>query len=543
MPLSGSNNENFTKLWDWATQFTGGVSAINRSDHDLFDNDVATAIDEIAGRINAVEQNTGLGDASESAKGVAEFATAAEFRTGTDATRTLRPSVFATNNLPTYNHRAAADPDADDDGAGTGGNGVFLPGALWTNTSSNAVFVCVSNATGAADWDQINGSGGLADVVSDLTPQLGGQLDVNGQAIGDGTLELITFTEDASAVNHLNVENEATGSGPTLSSTGDDTNVDLNLSTKGTGAINLNASAAFSGNASFGSGAVLDFNSSDVTLTHSAGALSLAGTLLIDGDVQHVGDTDTKLAFGTDTIGLETGGSSRLDISNSGVRLGGANARVTTVLDQDDMSSDSATALSTQQAIKAYVDRLGLTTTGNGAALVGVEDSGGNFTGNNVEAVLAELADGAGLSVTETTPITAGSGTSHVIAGSLDGSAINVIQVRIESTQAFNASANIQLRIGDSGGIESTGYVGQTTTGFLFGGHSDGDLYSGILTLVRVNSSGSDWVCSGSLANVSDGNTVAVGGFKSLSGELTQVSINSTAGNFSGTNSLSLMYY
>ena len=38
------------------------------------------------------------------------------------------------------------------------------------------------------------------------------------------------------------------------------------------------------------------------------------------------------------------------------MRLGAANARVTTVLDEDDLTSDSDTALATQQSIKAYVD-------------------------------------------------------------------------------------------------------------------------------------------------------------------------------------------
>ena len=83
------------------------------------------------------------------------------------------------------------------------------------------------------------GGGGIANVVDDTTPQLGGQLDVNGNAIGDGTNELLTFTEDASAVNHVNIENEATGSGPIISAAGDDTNIDLNLAAKGTGDITL----------------------------------------------------------------------------------------------------------------------------------------------------------------------------------------------------------------------------------------------------------------------------------------------------------------
>jgi len=39
-----------------------------------------------------------------------------------------------------------------------------------------------------------------------------------------------------------------------------------------------------------------------------------------------------------------------------GLQLGNANSRVTTILDEDNMASDSDTALATQQSIKAYVD-------------------------------------------------------------------------------------------------------------------------------------------------------------------------------------------
>ena len=69
-------------------------------------------------------------------------------------------------------------------------------------------------------------------VVDDTTPQLGGQLDVKVTAIGDGSLELLKFSETASAVNEVTVTNAATGNGPTLSATGDDTNVDLNVDPK-----------------------------------------------------------------------------------------------------------------------------------------------------------------------------------------------------------------------------------------------------------------------------------------------------------------------
>lgn len=80
-------------------------------------------------------------------------------------------------------------------------------------------------------------SSGSFSVVQDTTPQLGGMLDVNGQALGDGTLELLKFSETGSAVNEFTIANAATGNGPTLSATGDDTNIDVNITPKGSGKI------------------------------------------------------------------------------------------------------------------------------------------------------------------------------------------------------------------------------------------------------------------------------------------------------------------
>jgi hypothetical protein len=77
------------------------------------------------------------------------------------------------------------------------------------------------------------------DLINDTTPQLGGQLDVNGFALGDGTLELLKFIETASAVNELTITNSATANAPELSSTGDDTNVDIKITPKGSGNVVL----------------------------------------------------------------------------------------------------------------------------------------------------------------------------------------------------------------------------------------------------------------------------------------------------------------
>ena len=64
-------------------------------------------------------------------------------------------------------------------------------------------------------------------------------LDVNGNALGDGSLELLKFSETASAVNEFTIANAATGNAPKLSATGGDTNVGIEIETKGTGEITL----------------------------------------------------------------------------------------------------------------------------------------------------------------------------------------------------------------------------------------------------------------------------------------------------------------
>ena len=91
-------------------------------------------------------------------------------------------------------------------------------------------------------------SGAIGNVSEDSTPQLGGNLDTNSHNIliddahfiGDenGNEQLI-FQTTTSAVNQLDITNAATGNPPQVSATGDDSNIDLNLLSKGTGHITI----------------------------------------------------------------------------------------------------------------------------------------------------------------------------------------------------------------------------------------------------------------------------------------------------------------
>ena len=87
-----------------------------------------------------------------------------------------------------------------------------------------------------------------ADVVDDTSPQLGGNLDTNSFMIDfddahglrdeNGNEQLI-FETTGSAVNHIDVTNAATGSGPQIGAVGDDSNINLKLRPKGTGEIEV----------------------------------------------------------------------------------------------------------------------------------------------------------------------------------------------------------------------------------------------------------------------------------------------------------------
>ncbi|MEK9769271.1 MAG: hypothetical protein VW683_10160, partial [Betaproteobacteria bacterium] len=208
-----------------------------------------------------------------------------------------------------------------------GTNEFVIPAILSSGLSTTDNDVIAYNAANNRfEMEAQSGSGGgISNVVEDGTPQLGGQLDVNGNAIGDGTLELLTFTEDASAVNHVNIENEATGSGPIISAAGDDTNIDLNLSAKGTGNISL-GNITFDADQTIGSGQ----DNYVLTYDHSAGTISLEAASGGGGGISNVVE-DTTPQLGGD---LDVNGNSIVSVSNGDIVLAPDGTGVVQVNDQ-----------------------------------------------------------------------------------------------------------------------------------------------------------------------------------------------------------------
>tara|TARA_A100001515_G_scaffold143903_2_gene146383 strand:- start:332 stop:2464 length:2133 start_codon:yes stop_codon:yes gene_type:complete len=102
----------------------------------------------------------------------------------------------------------------------------------------------------------ISSAGGLTDVVADTSPQLGGNLDTNSHNIliddahfiaDENSNEQIIFQTTASAVNQFDITNAATGNAPSISATGDDTNISMSLLPKGSGVVLLDGNGSSGG--------------------------------------------------------------------------------------------------------------------------------------------------------------------------------------------------------------------------------------------------------------------------------------------------------
>ena len=134
-------------------------------------------------------------------------------------------------------------------------------GTMWldtTNSGSNSLTIKFFDGSDDITFATVNTSANTVDftdssvtfdIVNDTSPQLGGDLDTNSANIkiddahgilDDDGNEQILFQKTGSAVNFLEITNQATGSNPSLSANGSDTNVGLEISTIGTGAIKFN---------------------------------------------------------------------------------------------------------------------------------------------------------------------------------------------------------------------------------------------------------------------------------------------------------------
>ena len=201
------------------------------------------------------------------------------------------------------------------------------------------VFATANDGTNP-DIDTLAIGTGISDVVDDTSPQLGGNLDTNSHNIliddahfiaDENSNEQIIFQTTSSAVNQFDITNAATGNAPSISATGDDTNIDVAIIPKGSGETKVGTGAANATVTSSGAhDLILDTNSGtnsgNITITDgSNGNITLTpngtGDVVASADTLTVGDSGAAATInsnGAGTLTVTTGGASDLILNTNG---------------------------------------------------------------------------------------------------------------------------------------------------------------------------------------------------------------------------------
>lgn len=155
------------------------------------------------------------------------------------------------------------------------------PEDLWLDISADPWVLNIRNAADNS-WIEIMQIDDVTDTIrmslAVLTMTGNISFTNDGEGINDASgNELLRFTKSASAVNYLNIANAGTGAGPTLSAKGDDTNVDIKLTPKGSGSARITAGGIIveAGNVQINTGFLADSNGNEaLVLTKVSSAVN-----------------------------------------------------------------------------------------------------------------------------------------------------------------------------------------------------------------------------------------------------------------------------
>ena len=336
----------------------------------------------------------------------------------------------------------------------------------------------------------------------------GDTLRVAMQKINDNTQELYGLLgQDTAGAKGIDI------SGSTIATT--ETNADITLSPNGTGNIVLGAvtvsgttlSSADSSSLNINENLVVDGDldvTGTITGTFSASAIgdiTAVGSTLITpsnadltlapggtGGVVMPGITinDNTIATSASNANLELNASGTGTIVLENLKIGTSGSTVTTILDEDNMSSNSATALATQQSIKAYVD----SQSGTG----GISFSGNTITSDS-NADIEILPGGTGVVILNA-------------IGSNDSSVINVRDgLDVDGTLSLNSGTTVN-QILDEDDMSSNSATALATQQSIKA-YVDSEVTSGgTLTVIDDSSSAVSVVIANDDLKIAGGNNI-----------------------------------
>ena len=421
------------------------------------------------------------------------------------------------NNTAPSKFDATAAPTANDDSANTGGNGTFTVGSVWIDVTNDEAYRCVDDTATAAIW--IN--------TTLTTSELGTIATQNANAVNitGGTITGITDL--------------AVADGGTGAST--DSNARINLGLIIGTDVQAWAAVLDATTASFLTADKTKLDNietaADVTDTTNVTA---AGALMdseVDASLQTFAlpDNTTISAFGATIVDDADAAAVQVTL---GLVIG------TNVQAEDAVLTDLAGLTLVQGDILYH----------NGTNLVKLAPgTTGQFlkTQGAAANIVWDSAGGGG-GITLGTELSTTSGTAFTFTGIPSGT--KRVTMNFEGN-SLNGSDHFLIQIGDSGGIETSGYASgssnvgsgvsssSSTAGFILRGAAGATVIGGgTITFTLKDSANNTWIGSGMVSRSDAAATISCAGSKSLSAELTQIRLTRTGSNSFDAGSVNITY-
>ena len=197
----------------------------------------------------------------------------------------------------------------------------------------------------------------------------------------------------------------------------------------------------------------------------------LTGGLYIPNYIYHNGDAGTYIGYpSVDRFTIATGASTRADFTDAGFSLGDyqTNVSANIILDEDNMASNSATALVTQQSVKAYVDAHTSGIGGSGTTnFIPMFTPNGTTLGNS-QISQANIGTGNAKRIT----VTSARMTITGNGGDADGGTLNLssssARLGIATNSITGGEPEASLDVGKNARVRGSLNVGPTTEQYLF---------------------------------------------------------------------------
>ena len=275
---------------------------------------------------------------------------------------------------------------------------------------------------------------------------------------------------------------------------------------------------------------------------------SLSGSTITFSTAPPLGVAVEAVSGGLESIGTPSDGTvtnAKLDSAQAAV-IAANTAKVTNATHTGDVTGSTALTIAanavdeTKLKDALVADFTEVVVSASDSILLGDATDSGNTKRDTVQGIL-DLVPSAAAGWTSMGAVTTTSGATSLISGIPAG--VVSLMVCLDGVSQTGAVTQVQMTLGDAGGLETSGYIctnhqtpgasgtSSTTNMLILQPGGAPDLFTGIGFLTRVDTSTNDWVWAGHYKQ-STGHQNISAGEKSLSGELTQIQIAMSSGTF-----------